>query len=1262
MKRHFLTLTLAAVASIAVWASNTKVNGIFYTFDDATQSATVTYRGASYSSYANEYEGNVVVPAKVKHNGKIYTVSAVGVTAFSGCTTLKSVELPATIKKINGWAFDGCSALESVVLKEGIDTIGTYAFNANKNLKSVVLPNSLIFLGTYAFNDCAALESVTIGEGLKKIDKNVFLNCKSIKTLALRAAEPPTFAATSFSPEVFAANVVVPCGAERAYKAADWKHFASVKADLVWTLDVVSDNDEQGSVKVVKANTCKDDNVVFAAEPALGYAFKSWNDGNTDNPRRMKLDANTHMVAKFIKLSDPVAQQVEIAKAEADEAQAAMAAKVNDELAKAEAKRQAEEAKAAKEAERVAAKAAKAENKAKQDLAKAEEKAKQEQAKAEEKLQQEQAKVEEKKTQVVQTSKNVQTTVKQATTSKSGVLTGSDGKMYSIKAVSGDRKMGSVDGSKKYMQGTEAVLTAIPKTGYHFTRWQDGSVINPRTIIVTTNAEYVADFAISQYKLELSVDSGINGNVVGAGSYKYKDKVTISANPNEGYRFIKWSDGNTTATRIVTVTEDMSLKAFFQPLSYDVVTSVNGDREGHGKVTGAGNYLYNKTVTLTAVPDSGYHFAAWNDGVNTNPRVFAATKNISYEATFAPNLYLLDVETEDVAKGLVTGAGEYPFQQKVNISAVPEYGYSFAKWSDGSKENPRVINVVGPARYTASFIINQYELKALSGNLSKGVVTGSGTYEYNSMINIEAIPQKGYYFVKWSDDNTDNPRLVTVSRQLEYTATFAEQVFRIDAKSDNSLQGKVLGAGSYRFGSNVLLRADAADGYQFVKWSDGNTDNPRTITVEEDKELSATFAIRSYTLKASVDFIDRGTIKGNGVYEFGQIVTLEAVARQGYHFTHWSDGNTENPRQVTMLSDYEYQAQFDLNKYIMRVSSASDARGKAIGSGEYLYNYTATIRATPTNGFHFDAWSDGNTENPRNITMNRDVEFEAQFSADMYVVAVKSSDINRGTVAGAGTFEYMYSAEITANPKNGYHFDHWNDNVTANPRKVHVEEDVTYTAYFEPNVYTLSVKSNNNGFGYVSGAGDYEFNSAATLRAVAATGYRFAKWNDGNTQNPRKITIAKHESYEAEFVPLVYTLTVTSSDSHKGTVKGSGTYDFQATTQVEATAKKGYHFVHWSDGSTQNPRNFIIKGNAAFEAVFVADRYDVLVKSNDVLAGDVQGSGTFEYNTSISISATPADGYRFVQWSDGSKQNPRAVTVTGDVTYTAEFEVDRIGR
>ena len=68
--------------------------------------------------------------------------------------------------------------------------------------------------------------------------------------------------------------------------------------------------------------------------------------------------------------------------------------------------------------------------------------------------------------------------------------------------------------------------------------------------------------------------------------------------------------------------------------------------------------------------------------------------------------------------------------------------------------------------------------------------------------------------------------------------------------------------------------------------------------------------------------------------------------------------------------------------------------------------------------------------------------------------------------------------------------------------------------------YTITVNSNNEEWGTVTGGGEFEENATATLTATPNEGYLFVKWQDGNTDNPRTITVTANETYTAEFAAI----------------------------------------------------------------------------------------------------------------------------------------------
>jgi len=117
---------------------------------------------------------------------------------------------------------------------------------------------------------------------------------------------------------------------------------------------------------------------------------------------------------------------------------------------------------------------------------------------------------------------------------------------------------------------------------------------------------------------------------------------------------------------------------------------------------------------------------------------------------------------------------------------------------------------------------------------------------------VEAIPDEGYYFVYWSDGNTDNPRTEThVTADTSVTANFAFAIntytLTYMAGDHGSISGTSLQIVEH--GSNgTVVEAIPDEGYHFVEWSDGNTDNPRTDTdVNEDITVTANYIKMSGT-------------------------------------------------------------------------------------------------------------------------------------------------------------------------------------------------------------------------------------------------------------------------------------------------------------------------------------------------------------------------------------------------------------------------------
>lgn len=166
----------------------------------------------------------------------------------------------------------------------------------------------------------------------------------------------------------------------------------------------------------------------------------------------------------------------------------------------------------------------------------------------------------------------------------------------------------------------------------------------------------------------------------------------------------------------------------------------------------------------------------------------------------------------------------------------------------------------------------------------------------------------------------------------------------------------------------------------FVRWTDGNTDNPRLVTVTQDMTITAEFAPNQYTISTEVNDAERGSVSGGNTADYLSEVTLTATANYGYHFARWQDWNTDNPRTVQVLGDATYSAVFEKNTYTITAQSANDIQGYVSAPYQAEYLDQVSLTAYPNVGYHFTQWADGNTDNPREIVLTCDTTFTAEFA------------------------------------------------------------------------------------------------------------------------------------------------------------------------------------------------------------------------------------------------------------------------------------------
>ena len=688
---------------------------------------------------------------------------------------------------------------------------------------------------------------------------------------------------------------------------------------------------------------------------------------------------------------------------------------------------------------------------------------------------------------------------------------------------------------------------------------------------------------------------------------------------------------------------------------YQVTLNVNNNIMGTASITQQPSCT-SAVAIIQATANPSYHFLRWNDGNTANPRTLSVNSDTAFTAFFVSDNSYITVICNDSTRGTVSGSGLYNYGASALLTATPYPSYHFQHWSDGNTDNPRTVLATQDSLFTAVFLSNHSTITVLNNNPAMGTVAGGGSYYYQNQAVISATPYPGHHFTFWNDGNTDNPRTILVSQDSTFAANFAVNLYTVTANSNNNSMGIVSGGGTYSYLTSIELTASPLFGYHFVQWNDGNTTNPRSLQVTADTALTAIFAPNTYTLNILSNDTTMGVTFGSGTYSFAAIANISATAAYGYHFVQWSDGNTDNPRLLTVSANTTLTAIFAINTYTLTVLSNNSTMGSTTGSGSYTHNTPVSISAQANYGYHFQSWNDGDTTNPRLINVTHNATYTALFSLNSYTVTAISGNGAFGTVSGSGTYNYNTSALITATPFYGYHFVQWNDGNTDNPRTIIVTEDIGYTALFAINTYTVTAVSNSPASGSVSGSGTYNYQTVATLTALPAPHHHFVQWSDADTTNPRQLTVTADTALTAHFSIDSYYVAAQSLDTLRGRVLGAGPAPYGATTTLTAIPNYGYYFSSWTDGNTQNPRPVVITTDTAFSALFLPNIYQITLLPSDSLQGTVAGSGLYDYGTTATLRAIPLPGHYFTGWSDGATSNPRILAVTADTTLTALFQ------
>ena len=663
------------------------------------------------------------------------------------------------------------------------------------------------------------------------------------------------------------------------------------------------------------------------------------------------------------------------------------------------------------------------------------------------------------------------------------------------------------------------------------------------------------------------------GTVTGGGNYRNGTKATLTATPNEGYHFVKWSNDVTENPYTFAVDKDLALTATFDAKEYNLIYMVDGVE--YKKVP----VKFGSTITPEAFPTKvGYTFSGWGEIPATMP-----TSDVTVNGTFAINKYTFTFDTDGGSE--VAGITQ-DYNSAITAPTAPtKTGYTFVGWVPAIPETVPAENMSFKAQWT----INQYTLTFDADNGTEATVI---TQDFGTKFDSPAAPTKtGYTFAGWDSEIPET--IPAENKSFKALWTINQYTFTFDSDG-----GSDVAAITQNYGTKIESpTAPTKTGYTFAGWVPAI---PETVPAE-NMSFKAQWTINQYTLTFDAD---NGTEATVITQDFNtKFETPAAPTKTGYTFAGW---DSEVPETIP-AENKSFKALWTINQYTFSFDADGGSDVAAI-----TQNYGTKIEspAAPTKpGYTFAGWVPAIPE----TVPAENMSFKAQWTINQYTLTF---DADNGTEATVITQDYGTKFDTPADPtREGYTFAGWDMDI---PETIPAE-DMSFTAKWIANQYTLTFDS-DGGSDVAAITQDYG-TKIKTPAAPTKTGYTFAGWDN---EIPETMP-AESMSFKAQWTINQYTLTF-NADNGTEDVEITQDYGTKFETPADPT-REGYTFAGWDMDIPET----IPAEDMSFTALWSVNSYKLVY----ILDGEVYAEYDVEYGSEITPENDPEKtGYTFDGWTE----------------------------
>ena len=467
---------------------------------------------------------------------------------------------------------------------------------------------------------------------------------------------------------------------------------------------------------------------------------------------------------------------------------------------------------------------------------------------------------------------------------------------------------------------------------------------------------------------------------------------------------------------------------------------------------------------------------------------------------------------------VIVGNGEHysnpnSHQLSVSNTTIEMNGYRYRCVISGSCG----VQYSSSALLTVNLPPNYYEITLAVDPEEGGTVTGAGAHIENTPCTVVATPAVGYNFVNWTENG------VEVSNEASYTfiptanrnlvAHFTLQEITISVSANPMGAGTLNGGGTYLYGSHVLLTAIPITGSVFDNWTENgevvSTNQSISFTAEADRTLVANFSVQQINIAATPVPAGNGSVEGSGVYAYGSTVTLVAHAGEGFEFSNWTENglviSSNDTLSFTAEDDRNLEAHFVTQSLTITTAVDPEIGGTVTGAGTYEYGDPVLLTATPIGTAEFIEWRENGQQVSDQPTYSfnayTDRHLVAHFNVTVNITATTQPE-GSGVITGSGTYTYGHTATLSTSPNTGYSFVNWTESDTVYSTTTTISltayENRSFVAHYDSIMHHVSVASNSEVAGWVSGGGDFIEGSQVMVSAHPNNQFDFVRWTENN--------------------------------------------------------------------------------------------------------------------------------------------------------------------